>query len=229
MPKQRLDTARVFERVFGIYRAQATVLLPAALIVSLVPAALVATGSIWLPLAASFICNVYFQGMVVQAVRDIQDSVRNLSLTGLLRSVGPAFAQLLWTAILLGICVTAGVVALLIPGLILGTMWSVAIPVVVCEDRTAPQALGRSARLVRGYGWAVFSVLIVMALILFLLLGLAGAVSGSGAPAVVASLVANTLTAPLFAIAASVVYLELLQLKGEPLPPADMASFTGER
>ena len=229
MEKQRLDTARVFERVFAIYRAQAAVLLPTALILSLIPAALVATGSLWLPLAASFVCNVYYQGMVVQAVRDIQDDVRNLSLSGLLRSVGPAFAQLLWTAMLLGIGVTIGLVALLIPGLILGTMWSVAIPVVVCEARSAPQALGRSSRLVSGYGWAVFSVLLVMAVILLVLLGVAGAIAAGGVGAVVAQLVANTLTAPLLALAASVLYLELLTLKGEPLPPADMKNVSGAR
>jgi hypothetical protein len=228
MPKGKLDTARVFERVFAIYRAQAAVLLPTALIVSLIPAALTVTDSLWLPLAASFICNVYFQGMVVQAVRDIQDSVRNLSLTGLLRSVRPAFAQLLWTAILLALGVTAGLVFFILPGLILATLWAVAIPVVVCEVRAAPQALGRSATLVRGNGWRVFSILIVMALILVVLLSLAGSVPGS-VGAVVAALAANTLTAPLFALTASVLYLELLTLAGEPLPPADMASFTGER
>ena len=226
MQKQRLDTARVFERVFAIYRAQAAVLLPGALILSLIPAALVATGSLALPLAASFLCNVYYQGMVVQAVRDIQDDVRNLSLGGLLRSVGPAFAQLLWTALLLGICVTLGLFALIIPGLIIGTLWSVAIPVVVCEARTAPQALGRSAQLVRGYGWQVFGVLLVTAVILLVLLALANVIAANGIGAVVAELVANTLTAPLFALAASVIYLELLQLKGESLPPADMKNFS---
>ena len=232
MPKQRLDTARVFERVFSIYRAQAPVLLPVALVVSLIPFALVATNRIWLALAANFVCNVYFQGMVVQAVRDIQDSVRDLSIGGLVRSVQPAFAQLLWTAILILIGVLVGAI-LIFPALILATMWSVAIPVVVCELRTAPQALSRSSALVRGYGWQVFGVFLVTVLIwlgLYAALGaLATAVSGNDVLFAAASLLGNALTAPLFALAASVLYLELLKLKDEPLPPADMAGFSGER
>ena len=233
MEKKRLDTARVFERVFSIYRSQAAVLLPAALILYLIPAALLVTDSVWLPLAASFIGTVYYQGMVVQAVRDIQDSVRNLSIGGLFRSVGPAFAPLLWTALLIFLGVFIGVVLLIVPGLILATMWAVAIPVVVCEALGAPAALGRSGRLVSGHGWQVFGVLVVMVLILVgidaILATIAEAVSGSNILAAIANLLGSALTAPLFALAASVLYLELLEMKGERLPPADMARFSRGR
>jgi hypothetical protein len=53
--------------------------------------------------------------------------------------------------------------------------------------------------------------------------------AGSDIAFAIGNLVAGTLTAPVFALASAVVYLELLQLKGERLPPADMASFTDER
>src|SRR3954452_25541431 len=43
MDRNRLDTARVFERVFAIYRLQAAVLLPAAVVLYLVPAGLTLT------------------------------------------------------------------------------------------------------------------------------------------------------------------------------------------
>jgi hypothetical protein len=225
MSEQKLDTAAVFERIFAIYRAQAGVLLPAALIIFLVPAALVVTDSIWLQLAASFIVTVYYQGMVVQAVRDIQDEVRDLRLGRLFRSVMPALSQLLWTAILVLLGVFAGTLAFIVPGLVLATQWSVSVPVVVCEVRNAPQALGRSRQLVRGHGWRVFSVLLVTVLLLFIAQSFLGAavssVSGSDVAFAVAVLVSNTLTAPLLALASAVLYLELLKLKGEPLPPAD--------
>jgi hypothetical protein len=229
MKEGRLDTARVFERVFAIYRLQARVLLPAAAIAYLVPAIAAGVGSIWLQLAASFIATAYYQGVVVQAVRDIQDGVRDLALGRLLRSVLPALAQLLWTALLYGLGVGVGAL-LIIPGLILATMWAVSIPVVICEVRTAPQALSRSAQLVRGHGWRVFSVLVVTILIYLLAGGVlasaADAISGSAIALAIGTLVASTLTAPLLALASSVLYLELLQLKGEQLPPADMASFS---
>ncbi|MEA2497231.1 MAG: hypothetical protein QOJ29_5142 [Thermoleophilaceae bacterium] len=230
---ERLDTARVFERVFAIYRAQAGVLLPAGLIIYLIPASLVMANSIWPQLAASFICTVFYQGLAAQAVRDIQDETRDLSLTGLFRSVGPAFAQLLWTALLVLIGVALGSLAFLIPGLVLGTMWAVAVPAVVYEVRTAPQALSRSAQLVRGQGWRVFGILLVTVLILFVadgaLAAAATGISGSKVVLAVGNLISSALTAPMLALASAVLYLELVKLKGEPPPPADMASFNRER
>lgn len=225
----RLDTARVFERVFGTYRAQAAVLLPAALVANLLPAALLAlTGSLALLIAASFLTTVYFQGFVVQAVRDIQDGVRDLSLMPLARSVAPAFAQLLWTAILALIGILIGFI-LIVPGLILATLWSVSIPAVVCEVRTAPSALARSRELVRGNGFRVFGVLVVVILIVLIVRTLALSVGASSDVVLaLADLIGGMLTAPVFALASAVLYLELLGLKEEQLPPADMASFKNE-
>jgi hypothetical protein len=229
MEGERLDTARVFERIFAIYRLQAGVLLPAAVIVYVVPAVAASAGSIWLLVATVFIATAYYQAVVVQAVRDIQDGVRDLSLRRLLRSVAPVFAQVLWTALLAGIGIFVGGVLLVIPGLVLLTFWSVSVPVVVCEVRTAPEAISRSMQLVRGHAWRVFGVLIVTAIILIIatevLAVAANAISGSAVAVVIASLIANAVTAPLFALASAVLYLELLQLKDEQLPPADMASF----
>jgi hypothetical protein len=236
MGNERLDTARVFERVFAIYRLQAGVLLPAAVVLYLIPAALGLANGVAgqaLALAASIIAAVAYQGLVVQAVRDIQDGVRDLSLGGLFRSVSKVLAPLLWTAILVGLGVFVGFLAFLIPGLVLLTWWAVAAPVVVCEVRTPTEAIGRSRGLVRGHGWRVFSVLVVTFLLVLiadlLLASLANAISGSDIAMAVAQLLAGTITAPVFALASAVLYLELLQLHGEQLPPADMASFSGER
>jgi hypothetical protein len=235
MRPKRLDTAYVFERVFAIYRMQAAVLLPAAVVLYLIPAALGISRGITLrglALAASVIAAVAYQGLVVQAVRDIQDGVRDLSLGALFRSISKVLAPLLWTAILVGIGVFFGFILFIIPGLILLTQWAVAAPVVVCEVRTAPQALGRSRQLVRGHGWQVFGVLVVTFLLVLLadllFAAIANAISGSDIAFAIGNLIAGTLTAPVFALASAVVYLELLQLKGEALPPADMGSFKGE-
>jgi hypothetical protein len=236
MERQRLDTARVFERVFAIYRLQAGVLLPAALILYLIPAALGLAHGVTgqaLALAASVIAAVGYQGLVVQAVRDIQDGVRDLSLGGLFRSVSKVLGPLLWTALLVGLGVFVGFLAFIIPGLILLTQWAVAAPVVVCELRTPVQAMGRSRQLVHGHGWQVFGVLVVTFLLVLiadlLFASVANAISGSDVAFALAQLLGSTVTAPIFALASAVLYLELLQLRGEQLPPADMASFTGER
>jgi len=141
----RLDTAAVFEQIFAIYRRQAAVLLPAAAVLYVAPSALDLTHGVSaraLSLAAAVIAGVWYQGLVVQAVRDIQDGVRDLSVGGLFRSVSPVLAPLLWTAILVGAGVFLGILAFIIPGLILLTQWAVAAPVVVIEKRTAVQAIG---------------------------------------------------------------------------------------
>jgi hypothetical protein len=229
MRPDRLDTARVFERVFAIYRLEAAVLLPAALGVYLLPAALGLARSVTLQalaLAATLIAAVGYQGLVVQAVRDLQDGVRDLSVRGLYRSVTKVLGPLLWTAILVGAGVFLGFLVFIIPGLILLTQWAVAVPVVVCELRSPPQAISRSRQLVQGHGWQVFSVLIVTFLLVLIadtvLAAVANAVSGSSVSFAIANLLAGTLTAPIFALSSAVLYLELLQLRGEPLPPADM-------
>jgi hypothetical protein len=86
---------------------------------------------------------------------------------------------------------------------------------------------------VRGHGWQVFSVLVVTFLLVLIadlaLASVANAVSGSDIVFAIAQLAAGTITAPVFALASAVLYLELLQLKGEQLPPADMAGFSEPR
>ena len=231
MTPERLDTARVIERVFAIYRLQAGVLLPAALLIYIVPSALELSSNVTaqaLALAAFLIGAIVYQGLVVQAVRDIQDGVRDLSLGGLFRSISAVLAPLMWTSIIVGVGVFLGFLAFIIPGLVLLTQWAVAAPVVVCEVRNAPEALGRSRTLVRGQGWRVFGVLIVTLLLVIVASTTVIAVAAPGGQVVVsiAALIARTLTAPIFGLASAVLYLELLQLKGEQLPPADMASFT---
>ena len=233
MRPDKLDTARVFERVFAIYRLQARVLLPGALLVYAIPAALDLVDSFSVravALAASVIAGVVYQGVVVQAARDIQDGVRDLSLGGLFRSVGKVLAPLVWTAILVGLGVFAGFLAFVIPGLILLTQWAVAAPVVVCEARTAPQAIGRSRQLVRGHGWQVFSVLIVTLLLVLVfssaLGALANTIASNNVTFAAAALIARTLTAPIFALASAVLYLELLLLKGESLPAANLTGLS---
>lgn len=231
MRPAKLDTALVFERIFAIYRAQAAVLLPAALIIYVIPSLLLLSDNVTaqaLALAGLLIGAIVYQGVVVQAVRDIQDGVRDLSLGGLFRSISAVLAPLVWTAIIVGLGVFLGSLLFLVPGLILLTQWAVAAPVVVCEVRTAPEAIRRSRELVRGHGWQVFGVLLVTLLVVLVASATFAAIAAGGSKVVIAiaGLLARTLTAPFFALASAVLYLELLQLRGEALPPGDMASFT---
>src|SRR5215216_2364615 len=98
--------------------------------------------------------------MVVEAVRDIQDQVRDLSIGGLFRSVSDVLAPLIWTALLVGLGVFCGLLFFIVPGLVFLTWWCVAAPAVVIERVGPLPAIRRSRELVRGHGWQVFGVLV---------------------------------------------------------------------
>jgi len=77
-------------------------------------------------------------------------------------------------AILSGILLFLGFLALVIPGIVFYTMWWVAIPVAVIERPGAMASLRRSAELTRGERWRVFGLIVsffVAALAVGLLFG----------------------------------------------------------
>ena len=105
-----------------------------------------------------------------------------------------------------------GFLLIIVPGLILITIWSVAAPVVVLERPGVFAALGRSRELVRGNGWQVFGVIFVLVLPRPVRrLGASRSPPTRPAPAsgIVARVVVGVLTAPLSALAAAVLYFEL--------------------
>lgn len=132
-------------------------------------------------------------------------------------SVKPVLARLIWATLVIGVAVLAGVFLLIIPGLILLTIWSVASQTIVVEGKGVFDALGRSTRLVRHSAWQVFGFLVVIALLGLLLLALTVLIAaplGDGAPGtLVGSFLGNLLTTPLLAIAAAVLYNQLVGIE----------------
>jgi hypothetical protein len=225
----KLDTARVFERIFEIYREQFTLLIPAALVV-FVPVAVV-SGLIYsgdvgilgalIVAAIGTIATYWFQGMVVEAARDILDGRRDHSVGSLVRSAAPVVVPLLIAGILAGLAIGIGLLLLIVPGLFLLTIWAVLAPVIVIERRDVMAAFGRSRALVRGNGWQVFGVIVVLFLLQLVVTGVIQAIANSVADSVVgysvADLLVRLIVAPLSALAAAVLYFELKALHGEPV------------
>lgn len=231
---RKLDVGATLSRIFSIYGEQAGVLFPVAfglfLLVAIVTALL--GGSFLLSLVAfgvSVIAGTLYQGMVVGLVRDVQDGRRDSSVGELIEATWPVVFPLIGAGILAGIGIAVGFLLLLVPGLILLTIWSVIAPVIVVERSGAVDAFGRSRALVKGHGWQVFGVIVVVFLIsaaASVVLGLIGAaVSDTFVVQVLFNLIASTLTAPIAALAASTIYFGLLALD-EPagqMPPAPPA------
>jgi hypothetical protein len=229
---QRLDIGGVFTRIFETYRDQAALFLPAAFIV-FIPVAILAglarASFVFGIIAAilNVIATYAYQGMVVEAVRDIQDSVRDFELGGLFRSVAPVILPLIVASVLAGLGIAVGLILVIVPGLILLTWWAVLAPSIVLERRGVIEAFGRSRELVRGNAWQVFAVIVIVFIIQLVLSAILSAIIaifaanavGSG----VANLLTNTLVAPISAIAAAVMFLELRLLRGEAALPAGAA------
>jgi hypothetical protein len=227
--KSKLDTARVFERIFEIYRDQFTLLIPAALVV-FVPVAIV-SGLIYagdvgilgalIVAAIGTIATYWFQGMVVEAARDILDGRRDHTVGSLMRSAAPVIGPLLLAGILAGFAIGLGLLLLIVPGLYLLTIWAVLAPVIVIERRSALEAFGRSRGLVRGHGWQVFGVIVVLFVLQFVVTAVIQSIANSVADSVVgysvADLLVRLLVAPLSALAAAVLFFELKALRDEPV------------
>src|SRR4051794_11013513 len=171
---ERLDVGQVLQRVFDIYREQFGLLIPAALIVFLPVAianALISESGFLLAglitLGVTLIGIFWYQGMVVEAARDILDGRRDHSIGSLFSAASPFIGRLVGAGILAGLAILIGLFFLLAPGLFLMTIWAVIIPVIVLERVGVFDSFGRSQQLVKGSGWPVFGVLICMAVIQF--------------------------------------------------------------
>jgi hypothetical protein len=214
---KRVDVGGVVRRTFEIYADQALVLITAAAVVFVISAvlgALLVTASAGLALIAlviSIVASTLFTGMVVELVADVQAGRRDASPRQLLQAAVPVLGELILVGIVAGIGIVIGFILIIIPGLILLTIWSVAAPVVVLERPGGLRALGRSRELVRGEGWNVFAVILLLVILVAVVSFVIEEVSASAGTGVelLARVVVGILTAPISALGSAVLYFQL--------------------
>jgi hypothetical protein len=232
---QKLDVGNVLNRTFATYRDQFTLLIPAAFalffVVALLNGLVLSGGGVIatiLVLLIGTVATYWFQGMVVEAVQDILDGRRDHTVGSLFQSALPVIWPLFLVGLLAGIGIAIGFVLLIIPGLFLLTIWAVLAPVVVVERAAVFEAFGRSRELVKGNGWQVFGVIVILFLITAAASAIVQAIFVGIADSFVgyflADLIVRVLVAPLSAIAAAVMYFELKARRGEPVPAAGAAA-----
>jgi hypothetical protein len=214
MGTQSISPGVVVSRIWEIYRSQFPVLAGTAVILYALQflILLLLNGGSAIFLSVLFwMLSVLYQGMVVKLVQDVQDGRRDTSVPDLLGSVSQVFWPLLAVSILFGLGVAVGFVLLIIPGLYLLVIWSVVAPVTVLERPGVFDAFRRSCHLVRGNGWAVFGVIVIVFLavaVASIAVGIAASGLGAAGRALVQWAV-NALLAPVSALSASVIYFAL--------------------
>jgi len=131
----------------------------------------------------------------------------------------------IWLSFLVGLGVGAGFIALIVPGVLLALMWSLAVPAKILENRGATDAMSRSSDLTKGDRgrifviWLLFIVLSIgISLLLQWPVELAAGVSSRGAlqrttaiwqvASLVATFVSECLVGPLGTIAFSLLYYD---------------------
>jgi hypothetical protein len=167
----------------------------------------------------SLIAFFWLQGALVKAVDDVRDGNADLSLGQTFAQAREQLSSVAVAAILAGLGIVLGLLLLIVPGLVLMTWWAVIIPVVVLENRSAGESFTRSRELVRGNGWGVFGVIVLMVLLLIgfsFLLSIILSPLADWAQSFVSQIVSGTVTAPFVAIVLTLLYFRLRQAK-EPV------------
>lgn len=172
----------------------------AALVVAVLALVTVVIGMTWL------------QGAFVYAVQDARDGSFDSTMGEVFSRVSPSIAPLIGASLLAGLGIAVGLLLLVIPGLVLLTIWAVIAPVIVVEKRRAMESFGRSRELVRGHGWTVFGIVVITGL----LSGVASALLQAAfsflprfLEIVIGNTIAQAVVAPFSAIAIAITYFRL--------------------
>jgi hypothetical protein len=224
-----LSAGSVIRQAWELYKAHWQHLIPIALVVyvliSLFTLLLVvllgwfgAVLGFFIALAGVF----WLQGALVVAVDDVRDGRADLSISQTLNRVWPQINTLTVAGLLASLGIIIGLALLIVPGLILLTLWLLIVPAIMLEGCGIMASFGRSRALVSGHGWNVFGVIVLTVLILLVVnIGvsvLEGAVDSNWF-SVLADIASQTATAPFLALAWTITYFELRTLK-EGMPVA---------
>lgn len=176
-----VSIGRVFSRTFGAIASNPGVMLLIAFVFGALPQTLISyyqqtlqapmrAGLVrprdyfivaGLGMLANMMLGLIVQGGLVRATMSAAEGERatlgQCLATGLRRAL-----PLLGLAILMGLGIGIGFLLLIVPGVLLYLMWSVAVPVTVVERRGVIESLGRSGELTKGARGTIFALFVIL-------------------------------------------------------------------
>jgi len=160
----------------------------------------------------------FWQAVAMVVLRDLREQRSASSIGELLATALPPLPAATLVGALAFLAVTVSLVFLIVPGLYLVTIWAVVLPVAVVERPGVFDAFGRSRGLVRGNGWKVFGVVLLLTLLLVgpgAIALLLHQVAGPVVSILFGALVSAFVT-PLQALVLGAVYFRLLEIERAP-------------
>jgi hypothetical protein len=222
-----MQAGKVVGNAWELYKAHWRHLLPIAFVVYVLVSLLALLLGVllgWVGIIAGVLIAVagifWLQGALVVAVDDIRDGRADLSISDTLARVRPRLNTLTLAGLLAAVAIAIGLALLIVPGLILLTMWLLIVPAIMLEGHGVMSSFGRSRELVSGHGWNVFGVIVLTVLILVAVgigFGILDAAIDTAWASVLLDIASQTVTAPFVALAWTLTYYELRAVK-EPQP-----------
>jgi hypothetical protein len=169
----------------------------------------------------SIVGTFWLQGALVYAVDDVRDGKIDTTVGQVFERVKPHLGTLIGAGLLAGLGIAVGLILFIVPGLILLTWWCLMVPVIVLEGKHIGEAFSRSRELVRGHAWTVFGVVIITAILTGIASGIIQSIFsflGSFLRYWIGGAIASAIVGPFFAVALTLMYFTLRDLK-EPAAP----------
>jgi hypothetical protein len=224
-----VQAGAVIGRAWELYKAHWRHLIPIALVVYLLVSLLALLLFVllgWVGFIAGVLISVagvfWLQGALVVAVDDIRDGRADLSISDTLTRVRPKLNTLTLAGLLAALGITLGLALLIVPGLVLLTIWLLIVPAIMLEGHGVLSSFGRSRELVRGHGWNVFGVIVLTVLILLAVVigfGILDAAIDNAWVGVLLDIATQTVTAPFIALVWTLTYYELRSMtQAAPAP-----------
>jgi hypothetical protein len=236
-----MQPGAIVREAWELYKGHWRTFVPLALIVYIILGLITLVFGLllgWLGLVigalASIVGTFWLQGALVEAVRDVRDGKQDLTIGEMFQRVQPRLPALIVAGILAGLGIALGLVLLIVPGLFLLTIWSLIVPTIVLEGKSAGESFGRSRELVKGNGWSVFGVIVITigaVIAAGIIVSILTFWLPNGVDDFVRSLISNTVVVPFVACAWTLMYFALAQgriaapaeaYSAPPPPPGDV-------